>query len=82
MPTVAGPVQMAWSRSATSFSLQLTIPANAAANVAIPAANKSAVRERGFTLGAASGVTSGSFANGVAVLAVGSGSYEFTSALT
>jgi alpha-L-rhamnosidase len=81
MPTPAGPVALSWSRSASTFSLQLTVPANAAATIALPAANKSAVRENGFALGAASGVTYGTYANGMAYLAVGSGSYEFNSAL-
>jgi alpha-L-rhamnosidase len=82
MPTMAGPVALSWARTAATFTMQLTIPANAAANIALPAASRSAVRERGSAIGAASGVTYGTYADGLAFLAVGSGSYQFTSALT
>jgi alpha-L-rhamnosidase len=82
MPTAAGPVALSWSRRPSTFTLQLSVPANAAATIALPAANKSAVRESGSALGAATGVTYGTYDNGTAFLAVGSGSYQFTSALT
>ncbi len=81
MPTVAGPATVSWSRTAAALTLQLTIPANAAANIALPAASQSAVRESGSAIGSVSGVTYGTYANGMAFLAVGSGSYQFTSAL-
>jgi alpha-L-rhamnosidase len=81
LPPVAGPVTVAWSRTSNTFTLHTTIPANAAASIVIPAANRSAVREGGSTYGPASGVHSGSFGNGLAYLTVGSGTYQFTSTL-
>ncbi len=81
IPTVAGPVTVAWSRQATTFSLSTTIPPNAAATVALPAANQSAVRERGTAFGDISGVSHGTYADGVATFALGSGAYQFTSSL-
>jgi alpha-L-rhamnosidase len=82
MPTAAGPVTVSWTHKPATFTLALSIPANAAANIALPAASRSAVRESGSAIGPASGVTYGTYADGMAFLAVGSGTYEFTSALT
>jgi alpha-L-rhamnosidase len=78
-PTVAGTLGVSWSRQPGTFSLSATIPPNAAATVAMPATDASAVRESGTSIGAASGVTSGSFSDGTAFLTLGSGSYHFTS---
>jgi alpha-L-rhamnosidase len=82
LPTVAGPLSVNWQRRATTFSLQTTIPANATATIALPAANSSSLREGGAAYGPQSGVTSGTYSNGMAYLSVGSGSYQFTSTLT
>ncbi len=60
--------------------MALTVPANAAATVRLPAsdAGRACTRAAGGT--AAPGVTVLSAAAGVVVLSVGSGTYRFTSA--
>jgi alpha-L-rhamnosidase len=82
LPTVAGRLSVSWTRRASTISLQTTIPTNATATVALPAANSSSVRESGAAYGPQSGVTSGTFSNGMAYLTIGSGTYQFTSTLT
>ena len=79
VPTVAGPVHVSWQRRGKGMTMALTVPANAAATVRLPASAASSVREGGAAAAAAPGVTVGSAADGVAVLSVGSGTYRFTS---
>jgi alpha-L-rhamnosidase len=81
LPTVAGPVSVSWSRSGRRFSLSATIPANAVADVTLPAADRTALRESGGAIGPTSGVISGTYSDGLAVLTLGSGSYRFTSTM-
>jgi len=81
IPTMAGQVSLSWSRRASTFSLSTTIPPNAAATVAMPAATHAAVRENGSAFGDISGVSHGTFADGIAHFALGSGTYQFTSTL-
>jgi alpha-L-rhamnosidase len=79
VPTIAGPVQVAWSRRGAGMSMALTVPANATATVRLPSKSPGTVREGGGAAAQAPGVTVVSTADGVAVLAVGSGTYRFTS---
>jgi alpha-L-rhamnosidase len=81
VPTIAGPIAVSWTRTASTFTLETTIPANAAAAITLPAASSSSVREQGEAVGPLSGVATGAFGDGLAYLTVGSGSYRFTSAL-
>jgi alpha-L-rhamnosidase len=80
VPTVAGPVQVSWQRRGAGMALALTVPANAAATVRLPAGTPSSVREGGVPAARAPGVTVVSAADGTVVLSVGSGTYRFTSA--
>jgi alpha-L-rhamnosidase len=79
VPTVAGPLQVSWQRRGKGMTMALTLPANAAAMVRLPAGAASSVQEGGTAAGHAPGVTVVSAADGVVVLSVGSGSYRFTS---
>jgi alpha-L-rhamnosidase len=79
VPTTAGSVAVDWRRSARGMALDLTIPANLAALVQLPATSASHVREGGVAADKASGVSVSSVAGGVAELEVGGGSYRFTS---
>jgi alpha-L-rhamnosidase len=81
IPTMAGQVTLAWSRRSHTFALAATVPPNAAATVAMPASSHSAVRESGSAIGDISGVSHGTYADGLAHFALGSGSYQFTSSL-
>jgi alpha-L-rhamnosidase len=79
VPTPAGKIALSWQRASTnaSFFLDLTVPANTAATVRIPAARASDITESGHPLAQAAGVTVVSVAGGVATLRVGAGSYRF-----
>ncbi len=79
VPTIAGPVQVAWQRRGKGMTMALTVPANAAATVRLPASTPARVREGGGPASQAAGVTGVSAVDGVAVLSVGSGTYRFTS---
>jgi alpha-L-rhamnosidase len=79
VPTIAGPVQVAWQRHGKGMTMDLTVPANAVATVRLPAGDGASVREGGAAVAKAPGVTVMPAAAGLAVLSVGSGTYRFTS---
>jgi hypothetical protein len=58
----------------------LSVPANAAAHVAMPAASASEVQESGVPSATSRGVVVLSESDGKVLFAVGSGTYRFTSA--
>jgi alpha-L-rhamnosidase len=80
VPTIAGPLHLAWQRRSKGMIIDLTVPANAMATVRVPASDAAAVHEGGAAATAAPGVTVLSAAAGVVMLSVGSGTYHFTSA--
>jgi alpha-L-rhamnosidase len=79
VPTVAGPVQLAWQRQGKGMTMGLTVPANATATVRLPTSNAASVREGGTAAAKASGVTVLSAVGGIVELSVASGTYRFTS---
>ena len=79
VPTIAGPLQVSWQRRGKGIAMALTVPANAQASVRLPATGAAGVREGGVAAASAPGVTVVSASGGVVELAVGSGSYRFTS---
>ncbi len=80
VPTIAGPLAVAWERgSGGRLTVDLSVPANATAMVTVPASGGvSSVREGGIAVERAPGVTVRSVADGMAQLSVGSGRYRFT----
>jgi alpha-L-rhamnosidase len=80
VPTIAGPLHLAWQRRSKGMIIDLTVPANAMATVRVPASDAAAVHEGGAAATAAPGVTVLSAAAGIVALSVGSGTYHFTSA--
>lgn len=76
-----GTIVSHWKRSADRFEIKLTIPANTAATVFLPARNRAAVREAGREPGAVPGVKFLRMEGDRAVLSVESGSYQFESAV-
>jgi alpha-L-rhamnosidase len=80
VPTVAGPLVLSWRRRGGGMALDLTVPANAAAQVHLPYRQPASVREGGVAVAHAPGVVASLVADGQAVLSVGSGSYRFTTA--
>ncbi len=78
--SVRGRISSSWERHGDAFKLRVEIPVNTSATVYLPAA-EAAIRESGRHLGSASGVRLLRREEGRAVLAVGSGRYEFESQL-
>jgi len=79
VPTVAGPVTVAWERRGAGVALDLEVPANASALVQLPSTEPATTREGGVPATRAPGVAVFPATDDRAVLSVGSGSYRFTS---
>lgn len=72
--TTYGEVRSAWTHTGTRFRLEVTVPANARATVAVPVDDGTVARGN-------QGVRPVSTADGVSKFEIGSGSYVFTSTL-
>jgi alpha-L-rhamnosidase len=70
-----------WKRDGAKLSLDITIPANTAATVFVPAQHAAGVTESGQPAAKAEGVEFLGMQNKTAVYAVGSGTYQFQSTL-
>jgi alpha-L-rhamnosidase len=82
VPTPHGPIDVAWSRPATTsqpFDLNLTVPENTDATIRIPATALRSVLESGVSLGRATGVKREAMDGNYAVIDIGAGSYHFAS---
>ncbi|WP_109508646.1 family 78 glycoside hydrolase catalytic domain [Nocardioides speluncae] len=75
--TPYGTVRSAWRTAGGALALDVTVPANATAEVRVPAANRWAVREGGKPIGEVDDVRFVRFEDGDVVLEVGSGDYAF-----
>ena len=72
-----GPISVSWKRAEGRFHLDVTLPPNVSGQVHIPATSLEQVKEDGKPVGRAAGVRSVRFAEGHAVVEVGSGTYRF-----
>jgi len=79
--TMYGAAVSAWRLDGARLALTVTVPANATATVYVPCRDAEAVTEGGKALSEAEGVELIRSDQGVAVLKVGSGTYEFVSVL-
>ena len=78
LATERGPIAVAWRRiDAEHLTLDLTVPDNVTASVALPTANARGVHEGGRSLGSVEGVTVEGTGSGTVTLSVGSGTYSF-----
>jgi alpha-L-rhamnosidase len=77
--SVHGKVVSEWSREAGRFNLRVHVPVGATATVTLPAKNGTTVTESQRPIEHASGVERLTRVSGEAVVAVGSGEYEFGS---
>jgi alpha-L-rhamnosidase len=79
LTTRAGPVAVRWVKGTGGRALQLTValPANAGAEVALPARSLKAVTESGRSVSGAPGVAVVAAKGGEVLLTVGSGTYNF-----
>jgi len=76
-----GKIAVAWERSNSRFTLNVSIPVNTTATVYVPAKERKLVREGGHDVIHSNGVRFSRMENGAAVYEVGSGSYSFTSSI-
>jgi hypothetical protein len=76
-----GPVAVAWRNEEGTFTLEVTLPPNSAAEVSVPTADPGSLREGGQPLERAPGVHSIRPGRGRVVLAVDSGRYTFSAAV-
>ena len=67
----------AWELGEESFRLSITVPANTHATVRLPAQSAAAVTEGGQPLATGNGIRSVEIVDGIAVIEVESGHYEF-----
>jgi alpha-L-rhamnosidase len=83
VPTPRGAITAAWSRPTVAdgrFSLDVHVPPNSVATIAVPAERVSDVSEGGGRVDRAKGVRSVRAAGGIAHLEVGAGAYNFRTA--
>jgi len=79
--SIAGRIASAWKIEGNTTRFDLTVPANTAATVYIPARDAAAVSEGGRPATQAAGVKFVRMEAGAAVFEVGSGEYRFASAM-
>jgi alpha-L-rhamnosidase len=77
--SVRGKVASEWSREAGKFNLRIRVPVGVTATVILPSREGTALTESGKPIERAPGVQPLRRESGVAVVAVGSGEYEFAS---
>lgn len=80
VPTPRGMVDVAWARGAGTYSLDLTVPANAVAFVHVAATGLGGVSDGGRPVAGDPGVTPMGLSGGAAALRVGAGTYHLRSA--
>jgi hypothetical protein len=89
--SIQGPIASAWQLTNNAFTLNVTIPANATAEIHVPTTQASAITENGVSAASAPGViyvgvsnsiVAGVSTNTYAVYTVGSGNYAFSSPIS
>ena len=76
--SVAGPVAAQWRDRGPRLTVDVSVPANARALVAVPATEAGAVLEGGMPVSMARGVAVQAVSGGRVELAIGSGTYSFS----
>jgi alpha-L-rhamnosidase len=77
--SIPGRIASSWQFTNKLVTLNVTIPANATAEIHVPTTNSSAITESGVPAASSPGVTYLGVSNNAAIYAVGSGNYVFTS---
>jgi alpha-L-rhamnosidase len=77
VPTPAGAILVGWARSTSEFAMDVTVPANTSAVVAVPGSSPGAVTEGGVPVARAPGVTDVAIYGDYVAIAVGAGRYGF-----
>ncbi len=78
--SIHGLIATQWKRQGNQFLLEVTIPANTTAILALPAASEAAIRESGRPLGQAEAIRVVRQDSNRMYLSVGSGTYSFAAA--
>lgn len=78
LESMVGRYAVSWSREGDKMELNVTVPANGAAEVHLPGAQFASVSESGRPLHDAAGVRAASQQAGAAVVEVGAGTYRFS----
>jgi alpha-L-rhamnosidase len=76
--SIHGEISVKWTLENGTFSLDVTIPANTTATVALPTADTLSVREGGLSIANYPEIKSVANAQGNAQYRIGSGNYHFT----
>jgi alpha-L-rhamnosidase len=79
--SIHGKIISEWSRAGDVFKLRVQVPVGVMATVFVPCANEAEITESKKPLSRATGVRFLRAENGSAVLALGSGEYEFLSSV-
>jgi alpha-L-rhamnosidase len=79
--SIRGKIVSNWKLEAGNLKLDITIPINTTATVYVPAKDAASVTENGKTMGKAVGIKFLRMDNNAAVFEIGSGTYQFQSAI-
>jgi alpha-L-rhamnosidase len=79
--SIRGKIASNWQRDGRKFTLEVSIPANTVATVFVPAESAVSVTDSGKPIAQNLGITLLRMENGHAVYAIGSGHYQFSSAM-
>ena len=77
VPSIRGPIHVTWNRKPGLATLRVTIPANALAEIHLPSQRPAAITESGKPLREVADLKALRHQNGVAVIEVAGGTYEF-----
>jgi len=77
VPTPAGAILVSWARSTSGFAMDVTVPANTSAVVAVPGGSPGAVTEGGVPVARAPGVRQVASVPDYVWIRVGAGAYSF-----
>jgi hypothetical protein len=75
VPTMSGTASVAWARSSAGLHVALSLPANSAALVRLPAASPSSLKVSSVPIEHVEGIKVAGSKDGVVTLQVGAGSY-------
>ncbi len=78
VPTIRGPVEVAWRRTERGYTCTVSIPANTRALIALPGTDAAAFSEGGRPATQAEGITAARRDGSRQVFEAGSGTYRFT----
>lgn len=79
--SIAGKIAVSWKREGDALSYECTVPPNTGATLALPAVDRSKVKEGGKPIDEVAGLQVWSVQGGIASIELPAGTYRFTSTL-